>query len=165
VSRFVAAVLLVTCTACATSVDDSNTSTDDTSDAGDGGSTAPLDGAMTTTDGGAHPDGATGADAATASDMACQMMRTTPCVRCCQTNRMAGINAYVADIQACACGAMGPCTSVCATEYCQTGQAVAGDSCATCILSAVQGQCATQINTACSANADCAGYVACANGC
>jgi hypothetical protein len=154
---------------CATAVNDEDTSVDDTVDASDGATSVMPDGSISPApDGGTAVDAAMAAhdDASAASDMVCQMRRTNGCIMCCQTDRMNGINAYVAIIQACVCGTNGPCATKCATEYCQNGGVnTPGDACDTCLNTALTGQCASQVSAGCAANVDCAGYLSCSNPC
>jgi hypothetical protein len=82
---------------------------------------------------------------------------------------MTGLDALIADIQACDCGTSGVCQTSCATEYCSNGTiTTAGDACEVCLdnsLSPDGGACLSQLTTACDGNADCLAYVTCTNGC
>jgi hypothetical protein len=73
--------------------------------------------------------------------------------------------AFINVAEACACGTGGPCAQACANEFCADGTiATYGDECSTCLLKAVDGVCAQQIECQCGI-IDCQLSFQCMKGC
>lgn len=132
----------------------------DTPDGGGGGAdSASPEGGADSSDAAGHDGVAPTTDAGCAS-------QGIDCFDCCQIADPAGIDEYIALVQACVCGDAGPCESVCATEYCANGSVSSNeDPCSKCVSTALAGPCSAPANGGCAAEPACAAYLGCASGC
>ena len=99
----------------------------------------------------------------TGDDSACGQQSTqASCQTCCIGNHNAGFHTINAAAMSCAC-TPSLCEYSCQTEFCAGQPDTQGDTCATCLGSALSGSCAGELQAACNADPDCTAYLSCFN--
>jgi hypothetical protein len=116
-----------------------------------------------------------GGDTGGDPDLQCYGQSAELCYQCCVTNHPSGSMTYEGAFYDCMCappvGTQGACQTQCAQSDCSSaadgGGSMTGDPCDLCEMAAIGdgGACASPLNTACGASADCLAFSNCQDNC